>query len=120
MKKLLLLLLTAVCLCSFGCASMMPPSEADLAAADYGEYPEKYDQIIKDYCQTYLKEPETATYRFPKPPIKGYTSDVRGNTYGYRGDVWIKAKNSYDGFSDDKYYYLIRNGKVMGLKQYEE
>jgi hypothetical protein len=97
-----------------GCASSnITPQQ--LAAADCGPYPDNYQQIISDFYQQRLKDPESARYRF-STPVKGATLKplLQGggvDTYGWAVDVWINAKNSYGGYTGEQHHrMLIRDG----------
>jgi len=88
--------------------------------ADYGEYPENYQEIVKTAMVDLLKDPYSAQYRFKTEPFKAYLREAPINggdpfMYGYMVYVDVNAKNSFGGYVGWKEYrLLIRNGKVVG------
>lgn len=94
------------------CATM--PTQQELASADYGRYPDNYEQTIKTYLEPILKDPSSAQYRYLKGPEKKWTRIVTQSNYGYRVCYMINAKNSFGGFTGYKtHYFLIRDGVVV-------
>ena len=121
MKPILKAFLSIAMVCFFiGCASVaeIPPEQK--ASADYGDYPDNYEQLIKDYFEVRLFDPYTANYKFSKP-IKGYTrkAPVVGggiHEFGYVVIVWINAKNRMGGYVGIKRYPMfIKNGVVSEI-----
>src|SRR5438477_6228366 len=87
-----------------GCASA--PTAEKLANADYGDYPANYRQLIRDFFQVALKDPDSAQYQF-REPYKGYSKKaliVGGGVdkYGWICNVNVNAKNSYGGYTGSK------------------
>lgn len=94
------------------CASM--PTQQELASADYGGYPDNYEQIIKTYLEPLLKDPYSAEYRHLKGPEKQWASIVAQSNYGYGVCYMINAKNSFGGFIGYKtHHFLIHDGVVV-------
>jgi hypothetical protein len=101
MKKLSLALALAAGLA--GCASVPPPTPQQMAAADYGDLPEKAYSYVKGYLGARLKDPYSAKYTFTYE--KGYI-DLPDNrrAFGYFVYPTINAKNSFGGYTGNKMY----------------
>lgn len=108
-------ILAAIALWLGGCANIDP---AALASADYGPFPDNYQELIKDHVGPQLKDPESARYRFTEP-VKGYIrkAPIQGGkpaNYGYVATVWVNAKNGFGGYTGEQgYRFLLKNGVVM-------
>lgn len=109
-KKLLLLICSTILV---GCVSL--PSEQEIASADYGQFPNNHEAIVKDYYATALKDPDSVKYRSISSPRKTWLGDrINGAQFGYLVCVTYNAKNSfgaYVGYGTDG--LLIRNGSVI-------
>jgi len=83
--------------------------------ADYGSYPNNYEEIVKNYYSRILKDPDSANYQSFTTPNMSYMGDrFDGTKYGYLVCATVNSKNSfggYVGFSTDG--LLIRNGSVI-------
>lgn len=109
MKKLLISILAAISLA--GCAAA--PTNEEAAAADYGSYPDDYQQIVKSHMEGILKDPDSAKYQFLDTPQKAWNS-IGGLKFGYAVCARINAKNSYGAYIGYKTsYFLIRNNTVI-------
>ncbi|QYY33554.1 hypothetical protein K2O51_31480 (plasmid) [Cupriavidus pinatubonensis] len=109
MRRAFAVLVAAVSLS--GCA--LPPSESELAAADYGSYPMNYEEIIRDYMSSRLKDPFSAQYQFQNSPQRGFYG-LGGAQYGFVVCALINAKNSYGGYTGARpAYFMIRDGAVV-------
>jgi len=126
MKNLLLLIFPVFCIISIvGCTTntvsgnrmqSYRPTETEIENADYGTYPENWEEIIKDFMATILKDPYSAQYRFKKEPIKSFESgkDLASTKFYYLVLAMINAKNSYGGYVGEVLFvFHIRNGKVI-------
>lgn len=119
--KTKLLLAMALSIFLTGCANNPPvATAAQLAGADYGKYPENYQQIVKDYYNKVLFDPYSAQFRFPEKPYKGYTrkAPVLGGApeiFGYVATACVNGKNKFGGYVGEKCErFLIRNGVLVG------
>lgn len=97
-----------------GCKA--PPTQAELAAVDYGPRPDNYQEIIRDYLKIRLRDPVAAVIEFKTAPTQMYQQDtlLRPLRYGWAACVWVNDKNregAYDGFFPMVFY--IRNGKPV-------
>lgn len=54
------------------CASA--PTGQQLAAADVGQLPSSYEQLVKDNFATSLFNPYSAVYSFTQTPFRGYAA----------------------------------------------
>ncbi|MDE1487398.1 hypothetical protein KKI90_13525 [Xenorhabdus bovienii] len=101
-----------------GCTTLQPPTQAEMASANYGELPVNYEEQIKNAMSTSLKDPYTAQYRFLKP-FKGYAQDGEwaqskgGVKYGWIMPFYLNAKNSYGGYIGEKRYVFIFSNGVL-------
>jgi hypothetical protein len=100
-----------------GCTNLLPnlnlPSEAAMARADFGPYPNNYEQIVKANLEPRLIDPGSIQYRRITSPRKfGW---VRGEAfYGWAVCVEYNAKNRTGGYSGFSYeLFLIRNNGVI-------
>ena len=102
-----------------GCAAPTPEQEA---AADCGEYPTNYEDIVKNYFSRILFDPYSAHYDIGLPQ-KGYTRKppILGgglDKYGYMVQVGVNAKNRFGAYvGEEKYQFLINNGVVIWRQQ---
>lgn len=116
MKGISLILLLSLAL--LGCASKALTTE-EAMAADYGNHPSNYEEIVTDWFYETLKDPDSAKYRFESEPTKAYTrkAPVAGggiSEFGYYIKVLVNAKNSYGGYTGwEEYRLLIRDDKVV-------
>lgn len=108
MKKIILFL---VMLILGGCSTVTPEQ---LAAADYGSYPDNYENIVKQYYANTLIDPNSVLYRAITIPKKEYYTLLGDSYIGYAVCVSINAKNSLGGYTGSKDRALIiRNGSVI-------
>ncbi|HHT9144965.1 MAG: PDZ domain-containing protein [Candidatus Brocadiaceae bacterium] len=111
LKKYIPIILMMFLLAS--CVSL--PSREQYINADYGSYPENYEQRIKDYFSNILRDPYSAQYRFHKP-FKGwiYKAPIQGggvDHFGWLVRVWVNAKNAFGGYIGEKHYmFFFKNG----------
>lgn len=117
MKKTYFLLLVIIIIALTGCAKK--PTHEEMAAWDYGPYPENYQQLIKDKMTFILLDPYSAQYHFQGKPQKMYSSQpFRDIIYGWGGIVLINAKNRLGGYVGVKpFEYIIKNGQVVWLHE---
>lgn len=94
-----------------GCAAP-PPTQHELAAANYGPPPRNYKASIMTYMASILKDPESARYGFSSEPIRGYMGASR--KFGWIACATINAKNSFGGYVGTRQYiFLIQNNVVV-------
>jgi len=99
-----------------GCKN--PPTQAEMAAYDYGPRPDDYQKLIRDYLWPKLLDPNGAIVEFkagPKLLFQQETS-LRPLQYGWGVCVWINDKNTrgaYDGPYPMSFF--IRNEKIVAV-----
>jgi hypothetical protein len=106
--------LAAIFAALFVVGCVQPPSTQELASADYGEYPQDYEEIIKRYNLTMLKDPGSAIYEAWRGPSSGWASGIgTGTKYGWRVCVLVNAKNGFGGYTGfEPAGYIIHDGVV--------
>jgi hypothetical protein len=108
-------------LCSLflsGCAAMIAPSPSERATADYGEYPQNYEEIVQSWIHTTYFDPYSVQdlsitkpekWFIQQPPLLG-----GGRFFGYRVRVSANGKNRFGGYTGlQTTNLLIRNGKIL-------
>ena len=95
------------------CAS--PPTQEQIATADYGSYPENYEQLVKDHYAKSLVDPYSVVYEHIAPPAKRMWGDrIDGAHYDYNVCVTLNAKNRMGGYVGAKTSaVMIHNGVVV-------
>ena len=101
-------------------ACVARPTQQQIESADYGTYPQDYEDIIKTYMGNVLFDPYSAIYSNWSGPSKGYSGDrFTQVAYGYRVCVDINAKNRMGGYVGvQKHYFLIHNRQI--IQRYDE
>ena len=103
-----------------GCG-LKRPSQEDLKSADYGTYPFKYEEIVKSHMSKRLFDPYSAVYEFQGLPTQGWQNYFGKIYYGFRGFVYINAKNRMGGYVGSKLFvYLIKNGQVIFMEHSDQ
>ena len=100
-----------------GCQSP-PLSSEQIAALDYGPRPENYQQIVREYLNSYLNDPGFAVVEFKAGPSPLYQRDTlsRERQYGWAVCLTVNERDprgAYLGFRPLVMY--IRAGKVVAL-----
>lgn len=109
MKVKLSFYLLALCLFA-GCAGTLKPTPDEIASADYGVYPDNYQEIATAYILKGLIDPYSAVFSGWQGPSKGWISDSSKVYFGYEVCVSVNAKNRMGGYSGSKlHYFLIKN-----------
>jgi hypothetical protein len=112
MNKLCHFLVLAVLLNLAACATVDHGlSDAEIAVADAGTYPNNYEQLVKEWFANNLKEPDSAHYGCMTVPNKGYSYTTKDVAYSLFATV--NAKNSYGGYAGwTRYHFTIKNSRV--------
>src|SRR5437763_14148673 len=83
-------------------------------AAHYGPYPTNYKQIVTQWLNKQLIDPDSARIEWngePKPTDVGKGSDA---VSGYLANFTVNARNQFGAFTGkQKHSVLIRNGEVI-------
>lgn len=124
MKRLAGLIVSAVIAVTvlIGCATPpVRPTQDQINNADYGPYPDNYEQIIKDQYTKTLFDPYTAVYTFKGSPTKAWFSRYGQVMYGWAICGTINAKNRMGGYvGAQPFYFLFHKGNVVQKIDYPE
>src|SRR5438045_2392337 len=71
--------LLALGLAALACGAS-PPNVHQLATADYGPYPENYEELAKERIGVTLLDPDSARYKLITRPVKAWAGDNDGYT----------------------------------------
>ena len=117
------LVLLGLCILTVGGCAAPRPTLQQAAAADYGVYPENYQEIIKAHLNETLFDPYSIRDLRMSKPEKGYAWGPVGRPpiYGYKCFVSFNCKNRMGGYiGKTMYYTLIRNGKIIVMEDVRE
>ena len=85
----------------------------NLDSADFGKYTNNYEELVKTWGSSNLKDPESARYGRISKPRKEFMVENLKPFYGFSLCAEINAKNSYGGYvGAQTYWFMIRDGKV--------
>lgn len=105
-------LVAAFALLLAGC--ILPPTQAQLDAADYGPYPDNYEAIVYAYMDDYLRDSESARYKFVNQPGRFGANKLDGHIYGWIVCVDVNAKNKFGAYTGYlRSYFLIHDGRII-------
>ncbi len=113
-RSILLSIVICFAMCSLlSCVTM--PTQEEVSKADYGAYPNNYQEVIKNYMENLLFDPYSAVYANWRGPVQGYSGGRFIQTaFGYRVCVDINAKNRMGGYVGKKlFYFLIYNDHIV-------
>lgn len=116
-------ILLGIALCFAACSlssCVTMPTQQEISNADYGTYPNNYQEIIKNYMDNLLFDPYSAVYSNWRGPSQGYSGGrFIQIAFGFRVCVDINAKNRMGGYVGKKlHYYIINNGRIV--QQFDE
>ncbi len=96
-----------------GCATLPTPTDVD--NADYGPFPTNYEQIVRDYYQQELRDPDATRYKQIDEPVRYWLGNELDDVYyGYLVCVTLNTKNlfgGYKGYQTDG--LMIHDGEVV-------
>ena len=118
-RMILLGIVMCLAACSLvSCVTM--PTQQEISNADYGAYPNDYQEIIKNNMEKLLFDPYSVVYSNWRGPAQGYSGGRFIQTaFGYRVCVDINAKNRMGGYVGNKlHYFLIHDGRIV--QQFDE
>lgn len=98
--------------CSYG------PTQDQIDYGRYGDIPDQAqsETSAKAFFETYLKDSESARYKFT-PLSKGwmFSNRFEGSIFyaGYILEAQVNAKNSYGGYTGWSTYRLLFNGRAL-------
>src|SRR5438874_11158349 len=82
--------------------------------ARYGPYPTNYKEIVMQWLNKQLIDPDSARIEWngePKPADLGENGE---HLYGYLVNFTVNARNRFGGYTgNQKHAVLIRNGEVI-------
>src|ERR1041384_4775772 len=82
--------------------------------ARYGPYPTNYQELIMQWLNKQLIDPDSARIEWngePKPADLGKNGE---HLYGYLVNLTVNARNRFGGYTgNQKHAVLIRNGEVI-------
>ncbi len=90
-----------------GCATAPTPQEMD--TADYGRYPDDYQDIAIKYISHRVVDPSSAVYSNWSGPTKGARSAYGRLYFGYQVCVWVNPKYL---MGTEPWCLMINNGQV--------
>jgi hypothetical protein len=117
-KILLILSALIVSSCSKSLMPMtdlfMPAHNTErLSEESYGEYPENYQKILKDFLQQNLVNHESAKVEFINKPRKHSITQMGSDYSGYRLCLSINSKNNKSTYTGYKtHLFIIKNSEV--------
>ena len=119
MRKVILFLFLGLFIT--GCATL--PTSKEMATADYGQYPDNYNEIVQNWINDTFFDPYSVRDLTISTPQKYYISEaplMGGRRYfGYYVSVTCNAKNRMGGYVGKQTSNLfIRNGII--IKQWKE
>lgn len=90
------------------------PTAEERAHADYGEFPDNYQELVKAYMETRHNMPATARYLFIAEPSKGTNmAKSREKTiFCYTVSANINPDRSHNGYT--LWTFFIKHGEIIG------
>src|SRR5438094_1827515 len=89
-------------------------AETQADTASYGPYPANYKEIVTQWLNKQLIDPDSARIEWigePKPADLGKSGE---HLYGYLVNLTVNARNRFGGYTGkQKHAVLIRNGAVI-------
>ncbi len=86
----------------------------DLTNAEHGQFPDNYEDLVKEWASSNLKDPDSAKYSKISKPRKEYMVVDLKPFFGYSTCATINAKNSYGGYIGNRnFWFMIRDGKIV-------
>lgn len=89
-------------------------AETQPDTARYGSYPANYKEIVTQWLNKQLIDPDSARIEWngePKPADLGESGE---HLYGYLVNFTVNARNRFGGYTGkQKHAVLIRNGEVI-------
>ena len=99
-------------------ACSSPVTKEEMATADYGPKPVRYQEEIKSYLSIRLHDPKDAAVEFRAGPKILYQRGtvLRGEQYGWGVCVWVNDKNkdgAFEGFYPMS--FILRDEKIIAV-----
>ncbi len=94
-----------------------------LATADFGDYPENLDQLIKAHLNKILFDPYSVKDLTIKKPKQGWyrpSGFKQSVIYGYETRIFLNAKNRMGGYTGiQKWFVFIHNGQIIEFDKWK-
>ena len=116
MQKTLCLTSMAALLAVAGCAD--PVTKEEMATANYGPEPTRYQEEIKSYLGLRLTDPKEAIVEFKGGPKILYQRGtvLRGEQYGWGVCVWVNDKDKSGAYQGPyPMTFLLRDEKIVAV-----
>lgn len=82
--------------------------------ADAGDAPKQYEQTIRTYLRTALKDPYSMTdFSVSKPALTSCAVGIYGPFHGWRVTTQYNAKNSFGAYVGLRTYYFWFHGERL-------
>ena len=121
MTTVKLLITCSMILMLMACA-VKPPTESELANADYGSSisQEKAKLIAQEYIEERLRDPNSAQYKWGEIKKTWISYDMEP-FFCYVLEIEVNAKNGFGGYGGFKpYKFAYHNGKLKAAWDYHE
>jgi hypothetical protein len=91
------------------------PSQESLKSADYGTFPENYEELVAAFIDETFRDPASVADLEIQEPVKYWSKRFAGTTFGYAIYFTCNAKNGYGGYTGKRLYKILtRNGVFVG------
>tara|TARA_B110000967_G_C18857655_1_gene548150 strand:+ start:12 stop:839 length:828 start_codon:yes stop_codon:yes gene_type:complete len=90
-----------------------------LPSESYGEYPDNYQKILKDFLQKNLVNHETAKIEFINKPRQTSISQMGADYNGYRVCLSINSKNNKSIYTGYKTHLFVINSSKINLHLFD-
>jgi hypothetical protein len=100
---------------AFAAGCKNPPTQAEMAAYNYGPRPENYEKLVRDYLSPELHDP-SAIVEFKAGPRELFQQEtsLRPLQYGWGVCVWVNEKDSKGNYEGAyPMVFFIRDGAVV-------
>jgi len=89
-------------------------SETQADTERYGPYPANYKEIVTQWLNKRLIDPDSARIEWNGEPKPGDLGNSGEHLYGYLVNFTVNARNRFGGYTGkQKHAVLIRNGAVI-------
>jgi hypothetical protein len=89
-------------------------AETQADTARYGPYPANYKEVVMQWLNKQLIEPESARIEWSGDPKPADLGSNREHLYGYLVNFTVNARNTFGGYTGkQKHAVLIHNGEVI-------
>lgn len=101
------MLARVIALCALAASCVVPPTKAELEAAEIGEMPDEAtaQQAARWIMSRWLNDPQTALFEFPAPLSRGYYSGaVRDKAYAWALPMYVTDRTGFGGFGTKRLF----------------